>query len=97
MYCDGIVCLKVPCLLQRLNYLEVPGCGKLKLIHNEAPNLSSFSFKGDNTVQLSLGETLQMKNLNMHCSGLVFNAPAKLSSSMQNLEALTIHSRSEVL
>ncbi|XP_062181963.1 uncharacterized protein LOC133886238 isoform X3 [Phragmites australis] len=93
--CDWIVCLKVPCLLQRLSYLMVYSCAKLKLIDNEAPNLSSFLFGGDNTVQLSLGETLQMKNLNMGCSGSVFYARAKLPSTMPNLEALTIYSRKE--
>jgi len=43
--CDRIVCLKVPRLLQRLNYLEVRGCAKLKVIDNEAPNVSSFTFE----------------------------------------------------
>ncbi|XP_062182733.1 uncharacterized protein LOC133886860 isoform X2 [Phragmites australis] len=93
--CDGIVCLKVPCILQRLSYLEVFGCAKLKVIDNKAPNLSSFSFEGDNTVQVSLGETLQMKNLYMDRSGSVLYALAKLPSSMPNLEALTIFSCKE--
>ncbi|KAG2544044.1 hypothetical protein PVAP13_9NG787200 [Panicum virgatum] len=95
-YCDRIVCLKVPCLLQRLCYLEVFGCGRLKVINNEAPNLTSFQFEGDTTVQLSFGETLQMKKLNMYRSGAVFYARAELPSSMPNLEALTVSSRSEV-
>ena len=94
--CDRIVCLKVPRLLQRLNYLEVRGCAKLKVIDNEAPNVSSFTFGGDSTVQLSLGETLQMKSLTMDRYGSVFYARAELPSSMPNLEALTIHSMSEV-
>jgi len=93
--CDRIVCLKVPRLLQRLNYLEVRGCAKLKVIDNEAPNVSSFTFGGDSTVQLSLGETLQMKSLTMDRYGSVFYARAELPSSMPNLEALTIHSMSE--
>ncbi|KAL6640681.1 hypothetical protein ACP70R_021804 [Stipagrostis hirtigluma subsp. patula] len=94
-YCDEIVCLKVPRLLQRLRYLEVFGCGRLKLIDNEAPYLSSFLFEGDNTVQLSLGETLQIKNLYMRRSGIIFFARSKLPSSMPNLENLTIHSHRE--
>ncbi|RLN00348.1 putative F-box/FBD/LRR-repeat protein [Panicum miliaceum] len=93
--CDRIVCLKVPRLLQRLNYLEVRGCGKLKVIDNEAPNVSSFTFGGDSTVQISLGETLQKKSLTMDRYGSVFYARAELPSSMPNLEALTIHSKSE--
>ncbi|CAN6250466.1 unnamed protein product [Urochloa humidicola] len=93
--CDRIVCLKVPRLLQRLNYLEVRECAKLKVIDNEAPNISSFTFGGDNTVQLSLGETLQMKSLTMNRYDSVFYARAELPSSMPNLEALTIHSHTE--
>ncbi|KAL6630640.1 hypothetical protein ACP70R_028491 [Stipagrostis hirtigluma subsp. patula] len=95
-YCDEIVCLKVPRLLQRLRYLEVFGCSRLKLIDNEAPYLSSFLFEGDNTVQLSLGETLQIKNLYMCRSGIIFFARSKLPSSMPNLENLTIHSHREL-
>ncbi|CAL4989970.1 unnamed protein product [Urochloa decumbens] len=93
--CDKIVCLKVPRLLQRLNYLEVSGCAKLKVIENEAPNVSSFAFGGGNTVQLSLGETLQMKSLSRSCCGSIFYARAELPSSMPNLEALTVHSHTE--
>jgi hypothetical protein len=66
------------------------------VIDNEAPNVSSFTFGGDSTVQLSLGETLQMKSLTMDRYGSVFYARAELPSSMPNLEALTIHSMSEV-
>ncbi|CAL4904610.1 unnamed protein product [Urochloa decumbens] len=94
--CDKIVCLKVPRLLQRLNYLEVSGCAKLKVIENEAPNVSSFAFGGGNSVQLSLGETLQMKSLSMSRCGSIFYARAELPSSMPNLEALTVHSHTEV-
>jgi hypothetical protein len=94
--CNKIVRLKVPHLLQRLSYLEVTGCIKLKLIDNEAPNVSSFAFGGENTVHLSLGETLQIKSLSMNCPGSVFYARAELPSSMPNLEALTIYSQEEV-
>jgi hypothetical protein len=94
--CNKIVCLKVPRLLQRFSYLEVTGCIKLKLIDNEAPNISSFTFGGENTVQLSLGETLQIKSLSLNRPGSVFYARAELPSSMPNLEALTIYSQEEV-
>uniref|UniRef100_A0A0D9VAJ5 Uncharacterized protein n=1 Tax=Leersia perrieri TaxID=77586 RepID=A0A0D9VAJ5_9ORYZ len=96
-YCYKIVCLKVPCLLQRLRSLEVfTGGAKLERIVNEAPNVSSFAFEVRNTVQLSLGETLQMKSLEMVCPGYVFHACAKLPSSMPNLESLTISSSKEI-
>ncbi|KAF8706343.1 hypothetical protein HU200_030605 [Digitaria exilis] len=93
--CNWIVYLKVPCLLQRLNYLLVYSCAKLKVIDNEAPNISNFTFGGNDTVQLSLGETSQMKNLTMHRCGSVLYARAELPSSMPNLEALTVHSQTE--
>ena len=94
-YCDGIGCLKVPCTLQRLRYLEVLGCWKLKIIESKAPNVSSFCYEGDR-IQLSLGETLQMKELSLSFSGAVHCVCAELKSSMPNLKIATIYSRSEV-
>ncbi|KAF2937842.1 hypothetical protein DAI22_03g078900 [Oryza sativa Japonica Group] len=41
-YCYGIICLKIPCLLQRLSHLEVFECRMLQAIENKAPNLCSF-------------------------------------------------------
>ncbi|EAY99604.1 hypothetical protein OsI_21582 [Oryza sativa Indica Group] len=93
-YCDRIVCLKVPCLLQRLISLKVFGCDNLKLIENEAPNVSIFAFQGDKT-QLKLGETLQMKSLCMVRSGYVYHARAELPSIKPNLESLAIKSFKE--
>jgi hypothetical protein len=95
-HCDRIVCLKVPCLLHQLSYLEVSNCGRLKVIDNKALGLSDFVFIGHPKVQLSLGDTLQIKNLSMRFSGVVYYARAELPSSMPNLEALTLHSRYEV-
>ncbi|KAF8671340.1 hypothetical protein HU200_050053 [Digitaria exilis] len=93
--CNLIVYLKVPHLLQRLDYLLVYSCARLKVTDNEAPNISNFTIGGNSTVQLSLGETLQMKNLTMHRCGSVLYARAELPSSMPNLEALTVHSQTE--
>ncbi|WVZ54875.1 LOW QUALITY PROTEIN: hypothetical protein U9M48_005619 [Paspalum notatum var. saurae] len=84
-----IVCLK------RLSYLEVFGCEKLKVIDNETPNVYGFLFRGYGVVQLSLGETLQMKSQSMCHSDYIFHAHATLPSSMPNLEALTIYSQRE--
>jgi hypothetical protein len=94
-YCEGIGCLKVPCMLQRLRYLEVLDCWKLEIIESKAPNVSSFRYQGDR-IQLSLGETLQMKELNLSFSGAVHCVCAELPSSMPNLKIATISSRSEV-
>ncbi|CAN6320739.1 unnamed protein product [Urochloa humidicola] len=95
MYCDGIVCLKVSCMLQHLSYLKVFECSGLRVIDSKAPNISSFSFAG-HRVKLSLGETLQMKNLYMSFSGAVHYTRVELPSSMPNLEIATIYSRSEI-
>jgi hypothetical protein len=83
-------------MLQRLSHLMVFECSRLRVIDCEAPNISSFSFTGGHRVKLSLGETLQMKNLHMSFSGAVRYTRVELPSSMPNLETATIHSRSEV-
>ncbi|CAN6310494.1 unnamed protein product [Urochloa humidicola] len=95
-YCDMIVCLKIPCMLQRLRYLEVIGCYRLQVIDSKAPNISSFCYEGDSTVQLSLGETLQMKNIHIIFSGAVHYARVELPTSMPNLKIATIRSNREM-
>uniref|UniRef100_A0A0E0DWN2 F-box domain-containing protein n=1 Tax=Oryza meridionalis TaxID=40149 RepID=A0A0E0DWN2_9ORYZ len=80
--------------IKRLISLKVFGCDNLKLIENEAPNVSIFAFQGDKT-QLKLGETLQMKSLCMVRSGYVYHARAELPSIMPNLESLAIKSFKE--
>ncbi|EEE70013.1 hypothetical protein OsJ_29941 [Oryza sativa Japonica Group] len=94
-YCYGIICVKIPCLLQRLSHLEVFECRMLQVIENSAPNLGSFHF-GINHVQLLLGESLQMKSLSMCYPGAVYYACAELPSNVPNLETLTIGSPHEV-
>ena len=44
--CKGIVCLIIPCKLQRFSCLTIFGCGRLKLIESKAPNLSTLNFSG---------------------------------------------------
>jgi hypothetical protein len=95
-YCNGIICLKVPSMLQRLRYLDVFGCGGLQMIDSKALNLSSFCYGGNPRVQLSLGETLQMKKLYIAFRGAVHYARVELPSSMPNLKTATICSSSEV-
>ncbi|KAF8698045.1 hypothetical protein HU200_035556 [Digitaria exilis] len=93
--CDGIVRLKVPCVLQRLRYLEVIGCDKLEVIDSKAPNISSFFYEGDR-VQLSLGEALLMEKIHIIFSGAVHYARAELPSSVPNLKIATIRSSREI-
>jgi len=88
-YCSKVGSLKIPCHLQRLSHVEVDECRKLRVIESKAPNLSRFQFVGKLKVQISLGETLQLKNLRMSCTmegGC--DARAELASSTLSREVL---------
>ncbi|CAL4889290.1 unnamed protein product [Urochloa decumbens] len=65
-YCSEIICLEIPCL-ERLSCLTVSHTTRLQMIESKAPNLSAFVFDGD-LLQLSLGQSSQVKNLNMDCT-----------------------------
>uniref|UniRef100_A0A0E0DV01 At1g61320/AtMIF1 LRR domain-containing protein n=1 Tax=Oryza meridionalis TaxID=40149 RepID=A0A0E0DV01_9ORYZ len=95
-HCSTINSLKIPCL-QRLSYLEVMTCDRLRVIESKAPNLSSFRFEGDLRVQVSLGETVQIKQIYRLCNDAAFYARTELPSSMPNLEMLLIHSDTEMV
>lgn len=95
--CPNITCLKLPFLLQQLNCLQVSQCCRLRMIKNKAPYISSFQFRGGK-VKLLLGESLQLKNLDIDCShGSIYYAREELPSSAPNLESLTINSTYEKL
>jgi hypothetical protein len=96
-YCDDIICLAIPSLLQRFSFLKVLKCANLQMIENKAPNLSSFSFSSNsNQIQLALGESLTVKTLKLRHKGAIGYAIDKLPSYVPNLETLTIHTFSEV-
>ncbi|XP_006661407.1 putative F-box/FBD/LRR-repeat protein At5g56810 [Oryza brachyantha] len=95
-YCKEIVSLKIPCTLQRLSYLDVFQCKRLRFIKNKAPNLTTFYLSGYN-VNLSFGEWSQVKKLRVCDSRLVRYASDNLPSMMPNLETLSIDSFSEVV
>ncbi|KAF8769685.1 hypothetical protein HU200_006290 [Digitaria exilis] len=96
-YCNEIVSLKIPCMLEQLSCLTVSDCSMLQTIESQAPNLTTLDFTGDNLVQLSLGQPLQMKNLLMECleENLLCYAIANLPYKVPNLETLTLSSDSE--
>ncbi|XP_062223740.1 uncharacterized protein LOC133922425 [Phragmites australis] len=97
IFCDEIICLKIPCMLERLSWLTVSYCRMLQMIESKAPNLSTIYFDGD-LVQLSLGQSLQVKNLDMRCSNntnFLCYAITKLPYIVPNLETLTLSSISE--
>uniref|UniRef100_A0A0E0E8M5 F-box domain-containing protein n=1 Tax=Oryza meridionalis TaxID=40149 RepID=A0A0E0E8M5_9ORYZ len=96
IYCDKIASLKIPCTLQRLSYLKVSECSRMRVIESKAPKVSNFYFTGYK-VKLSLGEWLRVKELCMLSSHLVCYACANLPSMMPNLETLSICSLDEVV
>ncbi|KAL6873998.1 hypothetical protein ACP4OV_014080 [Aristida adscensionis] len=95
-YCNKIICLKIPCHMQRLSYLCVGSCERLKAIESNAPNLSSLYVSG-NDLQLSLGKSVQMKELVLCRDGGISFACAKLPSLVPNLEILQVISFYEVV
>ncbi|XP_047050431.1 uncharacterized protein LOC124655607 isoform X2 [Lolium rigidum] len=95
--CSEITCLKLPFLLQQLSCLQVSECRHLRMIKSEAPSVSSFQFRGGK-LKLLLGESLQLKNLNIDYShSIIYYACKELPSSAPNLESLTIYSTYEKL
>ncbi|KAL6651916.1 hypothetical protein ACP70R_010841 [Stipagrostis hirtigluma subsp. patula] len=88
---------EIPFWLERFSYLKVYRCKTLQLIESTTPNLSTFDFIGD-PVQLSLGESSQVKNLHVGYSrhdSIVSYAITRLPSIVPHLETLTISSIGE--
>jgi len=97
-YSHEIIRVTIPCLLQRLNSLQVVECDRLRAIESNPPNLSSFRFEGF-LVGFSFANLLLVKSLEMSCiyhANVVSYALTKLPSMFPNVEALTIHSFDEV-
>ncbi|XBH70912.1 hypothetical protein VPH35_098469 [Triticum aestivum] len=94
VYCDDIVRLEIPCLLQRLSFLEVAGCMSLQVIENRAPNLSRFYLEAGERVQVSFGES-KVKKVQLVQSCAISYAIDNLPSRAPNLETLTIYSTCE--
>ncbi|CAM0952206.1 unnamed protein product [Alopecurus aequalis] len=94
--CNEIVSIEIPCLLQRLRCLKVSHCDMLLVIENKAPNISSFKFYFDGkNVELLLGESLRVKEIEISHPCVLHNTRAMLPSSMPNLETLSIYSLDE--
>ncbi|XP_044447441.1 F-box/FBD/LRR-repeat protein At3g26920 isoform X2 [Triticum aestivum] len=93
-HCEKISCLMIPCLLLRLNYLEVLYCKKLRIIENKAPNLTHFTLVECKSLQVQLShlESFQMKSVYMDCPGVIGYIRVKLAPSMPNLQSLLIYS-----
>jgi hypothetical protein len=97
--CNELICLKIPFWLKRLSYLSVVWCKNLQVVESTAPNLSTIDLCGD-PIQMSLGKSSQLKNLNVgfsHKPNIVCYAITKLPSIVPYLETLTISSMYEVV
>nr|TKW37355.1 hypothetical protein SEVIR_1G041850v2 [Setaria viridis] len=82
-------------MLEQLSCLTVSDCSMLQMIESQAPNLTTFDFEGDNLVQLSLQQSLQVRNLLMEChleENFLCYPVTKLPYMVPNLESLTLSS-----
>ncbi|KAK3122553.1 hypothetical protein QOZ80_8AG0615160 [Eleusine coracana subsp. coracana] len=82
-------------LYKKLRCLKISSCYYLRVIESKAQNLSIFYLNGSWTENVSLGETLQMKNFGMHRSDLVCYARTELPARMPRLKTLAISSSYE--
>jgi hypothetical protein len=87
--CEEIICLNIPCVLQRLSHLVVHECENLKVIKSEARNLSIFEYTGS-VVKLSFGDALRDLTIMAGGWNIVHYAGAKLPQMVPYLEALHI-------
>lgn len=96
--CRHIKYMKLPCVLQRLTYVEVRGCSRPRVIENKAPNLHSLHifYQPYHPIKLSFGESSLVKNLRIGYSSILDHACAELPYIFPNLETLTIRSLGEV-
>ncbi|XP_006655535.1 uncharacterized protein LOC102714191 [Oryza brachyantha] len=96
-YCKDLNYLKIPCLLERLNDLEVYQCKDLQMMEVKAPNLSHFRYVGD-MARLSDGGIIAVKNLDISFyiqHNAIHYVCAKLPSILPTTETLTIKSLRE--
>ncbi|VAI19373.1 unnamed protein product [Triticum turgidum subsp. durum] len=97
--CNEIVCVKIPCQLQRLSFLRAGQCRKLQEIESNAQNISSFDIGGSNLVKISFGGALRVKNMRITCSyqpNVIWYTRTKPMPSVLNVETLHISSCNEV-
>lgn len=96
--CDNMICLKIPCQLQKLNILGVLECEMLEMIDSNAPNLSTFSYTG-NQIHILLGHAPQVKEIRFHyeySSNALHYAITKLPFIAPNLQTLFLTTSDEV-
>ncbi|RLM69576.1 hypothetical protein C2845_PM17G10160 [Panicum miliaceum] len=97
--CSNIICLKIPCQLQKLNFLGVLDCHMLEMIDSNAPNLSTFSCSGLQ-IHISLGHASLVRKIRFHCdylSNALHYAVTKLPLIAPNLQILYLSTSDETM
>ncbi|KAM3389063.1 hypothetical protein ACQJBY_011294 [Aegilops geniculata] len=95
--CNEIICLKIPCTLQKLNLLIVTSCQKIQVIDISAPNLFTFHYVGF-PPEIYIGDSSQLTEVHLsslYPSRIISYGRAKLPSIASNVERLTLLSYGE--
>ncbi|KAM3390194.1 hypothetical protein ACQJBY_012025 [Aegilops geniculata] len=90
--CNEIICLKIPCTLQKLKLLKVGRCRKIQMIEISAPNLSAFHHYGF-PPEIYIEDSSQLTEVylsSLYPSGILSYSRAKLPSIASNVERLTL-------
>uniref|UniRef100_R7WF82 At1g61320/AtMIF1 LRR domain-containing protein n=1 Tax=Aegilops tauschii TaxID=37682 RepID=R7WF82_AEGTA len=97
--CDMITSLKIPHVLRKLKTVWVRMCRELVVIESHALKLSTFSYEGRQLSRFTLGDSLEMEELDMHAAhmqDMLQYAGNNLPSVATNLETLvlsTVHEK----
>ncbi|CAM0907265.1 unnamed protein product [Alopecurus aequalis] len=97
--CSGIICLRIPCTLQKLKLLHI-GIYMTQVAEIDAPNLCTLYYTGHPLVHISVRNSSQLKDVNLwsyHASlpGTLSYALARLPSIAPNVESLCLRSFKE--
>uniref|UniRef100_A0ACD5Z987 Uncharacterized protein n=1 Tax=Avena sativa TaxID=4498 RepID=A0ACD5Z987_AVESA len=95
--CSEIICLKIPCTLQKLKFLAVKSCHKIQVLEINAPILSTFHYNGF-PLEINIIDPSQLKDVYLASSSpsrILSYGRAKLPSIASNVERLTLRSRGE--
>ena len=96
--CNEIICLKMPCTLQKLNLLIVTSRQKIQVIDISAPNLFTFHYVGF-PPEIYIGDSSQLTEVHLsslYPSRIISYGRAKLPSIASNVERLTLLSYGEI-
>uniref|UniRef100_A0ACD5V7E4 Uncharacterized protein n=1 Tax=Avena sativa TaxID=4498 RepID=A0ACD5V7E4_AVESA len=92
-----IICLKIPCTLQKLKFLIIKSCKKIRVVEISAPNLSTFDYNGA-PLEIRIRDPSQLKDVYLSSfdpSRILSYVRGKLPSIARNVERLTLLSCGE--